>query len=565
MVRWDRTERHDFERVINAMLYREHADADSVRALDGRGGDGGRDLVVARGDRRSIFQLKHFPDGFSASERGRRRQIKKSFYAALAHAPTDWTLVVPCDLTPGEWAFVDSLTPPGGAAGPKISVLDRSGLDERLAGYPDLVAMLQRDELVEKVAAYSQERAMLTDARRDLPARLGGLVRAIEEVDPHWTMALAAVDGRVSWQLVAKHPRAPDVSPISITMTLDLTGQPSELQRLVERSLWYGTSEAVTLPAEAVRRWVVDGPAWLATEASDVEIEWRPTPPDVLPVDHVDLVVTGKLGTSERHQGVVRHVGRGCHGHSLEATFHGGVEVRMLFPDDRDAPAQVSFSTQMNGLHPGPALHCYALLRALVAGDAVELHVEGHRLVTLREAPSTSPESIDQRLPRFEEMVLVAEDLDVVQRHCGTYFAIPDDLGLEERVALRVARLLVDGNCVVDPHFSGGERYRTGASEDALDELNDGQERQLVAHTTNYVLQLGHQELELGAAAFVTERGVVRSVVEHVEGVGPQVRQRVGTADGSHFRTYLIDRFPGAVPAATTAGWGLPDITEPSG
>ncbi|MFI0901651.1 hypothetical protein [Streptomyces sp. NPDC020983] len=54
-----------------------------------------------------LFQLKYYPDGFPGSLKGRRTAIKKSFTRALKHDPVEWTLVVPCTLSPSERAFIE--------------------------------------------------------------------------------------------------------------------------------------------------------------------------------------------------------------------------------------------------------------------------------------------------------------------------------------------------------------------------------------------------------------------------------------------------------------------------
>lgn len=51
----------------------------------------------------------------------------------------------------------------------------------------------------------------------------------------------------------------------------------------------------------------------------------------------------------------------------------------------------------------------------------------------------------------LEQLRLYAQDLEVLQRHCEQEFPLPHDITSAERIALRAARLVVKGHCVVAP------------------------------------------------------------------------------------------------------------------
>ncbi|MFE9322648.1 hypothetical protein ACIHDR_23680 [Nocardia sp. NPDC052278] len=50
------------------LITRRYRHADSVIAVNGRGGDGGIDLEVRQGVRVRIFQLKYLPEAFSGAQ-----------------------------------------------------------------------------------------------------------------------------------------------------------------------------------------------------------------------------------------------------------------------------------------------------------------------------------------------------------------------------------------------------------------------------------------------------------------------------------------------------------------
>lgn len=86
-VDWTRLERGEFERIVNVLITRDGDARGFVSvAPDGRGGDAGIDIALrdpASGRIVHIYQLKHFPEGFSSGwAQSRRKQIARQ----AAHA-----------------------------------------------------------------------------------------------------------------------------------------------------------------------------------------------------------------------------------------------------------------------------------------------------------------------------------------------------------------------------------------------------------------------------------------------------------------------------------------------
>ncbi|WP_030960628.1 hypothetical protein [Streptomyces sp. NRRL S-378] len=86
-------------------------------------------------------------------------------------------LVVPCALTPSERAFAKGLGE--GAERPRIRVLDRAWLDDKLALHADLEASFVRDDLREAARDYRAELAFLEGGTDDIVQRVGALGRRI--------------------------------------------------------------------------------------------------------------------------------------------------------------------------------------------------------------------------------------------------------------------------------------------------------------------------------------------------------------------------------------------------
>jgi Restriction endonuclease len=80
-VDWARLDQPTFDRIVEALM--RHRFGDKVRAVNGRGGDGGIDIEITLGNGRLwILELKFYPDGFSSVHAKRHQEIKKSFEKA---------------------------------------------------------------------------------------------------------------------------------------------------------------------------------------------------------------------------------------------------------------------------------------------------------------------------------------------------------------------------------------------------------------------------------------------------------------------------------------------------
>jgi hypothetical protein len=63
--------------------------------------------VRSAGQQVRIYQLKHFPEGFSGEwGKGRKPQITRSFNEAMKHNPPVWALVIPRNFTINERKWV---------------------------------------------------------------------------------------------------------------------------------------------------------------------------------------------------------------------------------------------------------------------------------------------------------------------------------------------------------------------------------------------------------------------------------------------------------------------------
>ncbi|MEU5709866.1 hypothetical protein [Streptomyces flaveolus] len=542
-VEWDRVGQPGFDRIVEALVHRMYDASASVEAVNGRGGDDGIDIKVTHGSRVRIFQLKYYPDGFpTTSHKGRRKSIKQSFARAMGHGPWEWVLVVPCTLTTAEREFVTSL-----AAGQavRVGVWDRAKLDGLLATHADLEASFTRDQLYDAARVYGQERALLMDGVRDVSARVTALGQQVDGLDDHWTVDFARQGETVVHTLRGKHPRAHEVSPITLTLTGSGPLTPDAAQA-VRRSLGYGMPEEVVLPREAVESLTVSGPEWLSGTHRDVEVRWRPADKVSLAETAVEVVFLNGEQVTASYPGTLTHVGRGSVGRSVTVSMAGG-SVELMIPDVRSAPASLRYTFSLDGLEPSAALRLLRIRQHIAAGGAFAVRASVG-VIGGGDLPP-QPEAARQEVAQLRSHI---EDLEAVQRHCEQYFPVPAELTPTDRIALRMARLLLDGHCVISPFLPQARFTLNGQDSPVLRALLSGEPHAIHGGSPTCAVTVAGRRLDLGPVHFhhphvtADERDRRRALNALDAGHGEGCEVTVRPADGEHFRLLLQDSAPAA-------------------
>lgn len=488
-VKWKRIGQRKFDRIVEALVHRAYDATARVEAVNGRGGDGGIDIKVAHGSKVRIFQLKYYPDGFPTSaHKGRRKSIEQSFARAMEHQPWEWILVVPCTLTPPEREFVTSL-----AAGHKvrIRVWDRPKLDGLLATHADLEAAFTRKHLFEAAKVYGQERALLMDGARDVSARVAALGRQIDGLDAHWALDFARQGDMVVQTLRAKHPQAHEVSPVEITLTGNGPLAP-DLAETVRRSLGFGLPDEVVLPHEAVESLTVSGPEWLSGEHRDVAVRWQPAGQVPLAETAVEMVFLDAGQVVASYPGTLAHVGRGSVGRSLTVDMTGG-SMELMTPEASGILASLRFTIGLEKLEPSTALRLLGIRQRIMDGGAFEVRTGAGTI----GGGTLSPNSEAAR-HEVAELRSYVEDLEVVQRHCEQHFPVPGEVTPAERVTLRMARLLIQGYCVVSPFLPWIRFHLSGEDSPTVRAMLNGRPHAFQGSNRTCPITVAGRSLDLG-------------------------------------------------------------------
>ena len=298
-IQWNDFEPQGYEDMVSVLLSRLHPDA---QRIDGKGGDGGRDVQIVDGQDGPItdaFELKSFTGRMNPV---RRRQVKRSLKRAASLGPARWTLVVPIDPTPDEDDWFRELRK--GYPFP-IEWYGKTWLDEKMSAFPDIRRyFLERtsDEVVRLLLELHKEQANVTDVP-DAMERLRTLRERLNGIDPHYRYELStgkeAADGRPTDVVFAvgfcdmrvdvypKYLGATKDRPV--TMNVKILGD--IVDEVVQNALNYGLE--ATIPPHMVDSVTVDAPLGLAGDFTEAELT-------LIPINSLDEPITLLLDIMDR-------------------------------------------------------------------------------------------------------------------------------------------------------------------------------------------------------------------------------------------------------------------------
>ncbi|WMY80075.1 hypothetical protein [Citricoccus sp. I39-566] len=463
-IHWMKLEEEDFNRAVELLLTRIHGREALV--IDGRGGDKGIDVAVRQdGIIKRIYQLKHFPEGFSGGFRDtRRRQITGSFTRACDNHEdlAEWILVVPRNPTVEEDEFVQGL-----AADREIDleIWGQAKLDAALLPYPEIVQAITRNDTVELLARFNAETAALVGPD-DLTERAEGLVAITESRSDYWTTNLHVVDGTAFESYIAKHPEAMEKEPIRTTIEWSFGEEHQDLQAKLQHAEDFGTFEPLTLPA-ILAKITRSGPDWVQAHPklpkdgviSRTSQPVRPSGREVITFD-----VRDERGYSKgRFEGDIQARVFGTLGVSIKCTFANIATGVIVLPEDFEAPGQFTYHFDLDNAFIEDVSRIVDMSRLLSVGTVMDVYFNGGHVGKLRLHSGDGA----FELSAVEEELI--EDLLFLQRNIhGATFRFPREVSPRERVMLRVGRRLLEGHSTHMPPGTNLVCYLTGQSGDAL-------------------------------------------------------------------------------------------------
>lgn len=465
---WSHISRDDFDRLVETLLLRIYhgPPVTTAVALDGRGGDGGIDVGVydQNGAIRHIFQLKHFPEGFSGGFREtRRRQIKESFDTAWTkHQPPAWTLVVPCKPTDAESKYVSGLARGKEAS---VSTWGCRHLDIELAKPEnrDILDNATRSPLLSALKIIGQEQAALAGPG-DLAKRASDLHGIASGRSLYWDSDFQVSKEGVTEIFRAKHPRAQELEPLGFQFSVSKGAFGDGVQRLVD----YGARRRVTIPGTAVEGFRSLGPDWFQHQGEIERIEIEPAV--LLPPDQRTTVTLEFLDedgfTRASHQGLVLARSDGKAGVAFLARFYGLLEIDVEIPYNEATAGNFDLSMAFANARISEAEGALRLLNDFDSDAVLQVLFDGKKL--MKGLTKGNAQVVDKAAE------LLIEDLAVLQRKLHATFRVPAELSNRDRVMLRVARLLADGKATWMPPEMSLTGTLTGESDEGMETLLSG-------------------------------------------------------------------------------------------
>jgi hypothetical protein len=564
---WKLLDQPTFDRVVEAFFEAENRDIpDNAYAVNGRGGDDGIDIHIRRDGKLTIVQLKCFPEGFSNGFRPRRQQILDSFKSALQHDPDEWHLVVPTTLTNDERRYVVGLPSRQRPklTKPDVRIVDQAGLDGLASRHLNLVTYFKRDELRAAAKDYNAETALLM-SRDDVIKRVSALAKQSDTLHPHWGLDVFTKGDLVGTVLVAKDPRAAELSPVTLTLNTMFGRDHEHLRQSFEQHVGFGTPGRVSLPPAVVSSFTVDGPEFLAKRSENVEIELWTEGPDQesLPVALVflgegDDVLASFVGKSTWRNAAAR-------GASLNVVFHDSVTLEYLLPFDQTQQVTMRIQIALGGATPADVVAGIELLEFIESAGAMGIEIDGHHLARLETNGQPSSPFGDNR-----EQILrhrdVAADLIVIQNATRRRFPYPNNVDLDELVNVRFLRLLIEGQCVVIPDQRQVNPILNGQDSDVLRQVLSGDDVALAIDVENYGQTI------FGRAVHVGHVQIYAPQVHAVDAKAALAALDAGTADGHQvtlqardghgFWAYMPERYADPDDVLRPVGLGIEDYAD---
>ena len=445
-IRWEDLGHEKYEEMVSVLLSRLYLNA---RRIDGKGGDGGRDVQIADARDGSIihaFELKSFT---RRVDRSRRPQIERSLERVAELNPAKWTLVVPIDPNPAELKWFDGLR---GKYGFPLDWCGKTWLDEKMAACPEIQRYFlegAKDEVYEllRELGNEKEKARIVDVAGAV-ARMGTLMETLHqrlnEIDPHYryvmgmmgpgatllsSNALLAV--RLGDLRVEVFPRYRDATkdrPITMNWTVALGAEDAEIREALE----YG--KGVTLPSRVLTGLTMDAPGGLGGDLDvgelslwpvDTELDERVTLSlDIMDGD--DLLISCPLDFTKRTSGPSGSI---CSGTDSSGWLELDLKVNLV---EGELEGRFRWTAQ----HGVPA----AMLPVLRWIDACR---PPHRLrIRWPEGPELLSE-IESSLGGDASWFEVVEAVAYVQERTGIYREMPVEMTEDEaEEALRFSALL---------------------------------------------------------------------------------------------------------------------------
>lgn len=568
-IAWGKLDQPTFDRFVEALILRWHADTSPgahPQAIDGRGGDGGVDIDVhSDGKLTHIYQLKYFPQGFSGGwAKSRKPQIKNSFEKAMLLKPENWILIVPRNPIQGERDFVHSLKKGNKA---KIKIFGQSDLDNLMARYPDIQQWAVREPLKDALRSIHLEQRLLSQPS-DLEDALQNLHQMADSRSPHWRVDFSVSNGTVTETFVPKHPLAHEKEPIGIeSLKISIPKEEVDLTKRAEKLIRFGDKDDLTFESRHIEEFNVQAPAW-SRLASIGKISGFKLGPTERPHKSATIefeVLADDETLIRTYPGSTTYFGTGTNGHTLQASLRGGIQIVMYLPneiDDNGRDSSFSITHSPVGLPSSDAQIGLCFTKDMNSAFQVRVTLNGDHLTSFVPNSHPSHEVTDDSRTYTRNLI---EDLAVIENKLGVIFPVPESVSLRERLEVRIARLLLDGKVIFHPFV---ESFHGTLASDVEPETIEQLETGVSILVDNYDLKMRilNRKVSLGPARFHVSHALAEDFASLTEAIGQDSSEgipfKVKTAPGKGVKVFLLTGLRSTDTDLVVTPWGLPGVSE---
>lgn len=561
MLNWGTLGEEKFNRAAEMLIMRT-VEADNpglkVTAVDGRGGDGGIDLDVTvrkTGQLITIYQLKHFPEGFSGAwAKARKPQIQKSYAAAVKHDPEKWVLVMPRNFSPKERSFVTALR--GKSSRPRIERIGVTELDLMLARFPEVEDYINRDANRAALGVVRRESALLAKPE-DLSTEVEQLQKRIAARSPYWGVNFGRVGPHYFEQLVAMRPDAAEREPLSFTLATDFTNEEA-LGEDYKRALDYGLLKPLQLPADVVTHFERHGPEWFAGVIDVLGVDLFPTGQNLdVPIKVILRSAEGK--TIAQPTVVNARASSGQRGGQLNLLVLEGVEFTFVFDNHVTDGGNLNFEVGLQGLTGTAAKRATNFLKALSQARELTLQVGDFKPFTVTfEGQNPEPPTT---------LVELAADLAFIEDELGVQLSFPETAPSNyERIWIRVIRRVFEGAVSYVPGAEDLSFTVTAPVPQGVKDWLTADSMAFGIHVDDWEWEVLGQKLVVGDVSLAVFDGHVVDGPEHLEALETDatssriVKFAPNDATGGVLIYALNRRKPDEVIDAIP--WGLAGVPE---
>jgi hypothetical protein len=426
----------DMVAVLLSQLYAERGSG--ARRIDGKGGDGGRDVQIETPDGIRTFEIKSFT---GRMDHGRRAQVVASLNRAAALQPLDWTMLVPIDPTPGELKWFESLR----ASVPfPIEWCGLTWLDAQFAAHPFIARYYianAKDELEDLARLFGQEKAALLGGAPDAMERACQLTARANELDPFYRFEITSDGTRSAIKLIPRYEGAEHDSPITASFEIAFPNDEAGHKAAEEfqRALDLGTGAKI--PDEYVRDLLLNAPASLGGHWQGGSVELFPSEPSDGPHEALLAVLDPSDSTLAELPITLRATSRGLRGAVLDGADSTGILSVRVTSDVPDHRLSIQLTTRAQPYFPDQMRHLVGFLAVLVKPNTVV--VRDANGTELGRSPLESEEPlVEAYVPQLVDDLALVQWAARMSRKVGPDFSHGDLASLATGAALlRGARL----------------------------------------------------------------------------------------------------------------------------